>query len=68
MDWEPGDLYRESWVQRLCAVKSASAGPLEVSNLAFRLPKEGTTRTYLVLLPEGAPHPEAAYKNSILSF
>ena len=32
-------------------------------NLAFTVPKEGTDQNFTsLLIPEGAPHPEAAYK------
>jgi putrescine transport system substrate-binding protein len=40
----------------------ARAAGVEV-NLAFTVPKEGANETFSALLiPEGAPHPEAAYE------
>jgi len=61
---EPGDLHRDVLVQRLCAVQSARRGPwASMVNLAFTVPKEGTDQNFTsLLIPEGAPHPKAAYE------
>ena len=50
-------------VERLRATRAPAPKPSGVNvNLAFTVPKEGANQTFSsLLIPEGAPHPQAAY-------
>ena len=60
---QQGGVRRDVVVERLRAVARARRAAGVNVNLAFTVPKEGANETFSsLLIPVGAPHPEAAYQ------
>jgi len=52
-----------SWSSDYALSRARAKAVGVIVNLAFTVPKEGANQTFTsLLIPEGAPHPEAAYK------